>query len=113
MTAYQFGEVVLVPFPFTDQSTAKQRPAVVVSSTRYNAERPDLILMAITSQQRSDPAVGELAVRSWHAAGLLKPSAIKPILTTLEQRLVRRRLGLLDENDRAALHQSLALILGP
>ena len=113
MTAYQFGEVVLVPFPYTDQSTAKQRPAVVVSSTRYHAERPDLILMAITSQQRSEPAIGELAVRSWQAAGLLKPSAIKPILTTLEQRLVRRRLGLLDDNDRAALRQSLALILGP
>jgi len=40
MTAYNFGDVILVPFPFTDQSQAKQRPAVVVSSVRYNTERP-------------------------------------------------------------------------
>jgi mRNA interferase MazF len=34
VTAYQFGDVVLVAFPFTDQVTTKQRPAVVVSSAR-------------------------------------------------------------------------------
>ncbi len=31
MTNYDFGEVVLVPFPFTDQTTTKKRPAVIVS----------------------------------------------------------------------------------
>jgi mRNA interferase MazF len=36
MTAYSFGDVILAPFPFTDQSQAKQRPAVIVSSTRYD-----------------------------------------------------------------------------
>jgi mRNA interferase MazF len=29
--AYSFGDVVLVPFPFTDQSGTKKRPAVIVS----------------------------------------------------------------------------------
>ena len=38
---YAFGDVILVPFPFTDQSTTKQRPAVVISSNRYNTERPN------------------------------------------------------------------------
>ncbi len=45
-----FCAVVLVPFPFTDQATSKRRPAVVISSASYNASRPDVILMAITSQ---------------------------------------------------------------
>lgn len=36
-TKSSFGDVVLVPFPFTDQSGIKKRPAVVVSSQKYNA----------------------------------------------------------------------------
>ncbi len=32
MISFEFGDVVLVPFPFTDQSTTKKRPAIVVSS---------------------------------------------------------------------------------
>jgi len=42
-----FGDVVLVPFPFTDQAGAKKRPAVIVSSSGYNASRRDLVIMAM------------------------------------------------------------------
>jgi mRNA interferase MazF len=49
MTNSEFGDIILVPFPFTDQSTSKKRPAVVISSNHYNTERPDLIIMAVTS----------------------------------------------------------------
>jgi mRNA interferase MazF len=33
---YEFGTIVLVPFPFTDQSASKQRPAVIISDQAYN-----------------------------------------------------------------------------
>jgi len=36
MTDYKFGDIVLVSFPFTDQSTTKKRPALIVSSDSYN-----------------------------------------------------------------------------
>ena len=55
MTDYKFGDVVLIPFPFTNQTTTKRRPAVVVSSTTYHRNHPDLILMAITGQIRPSP----------------------------------------------------------
>jgi mRNA interferase MazF len=55
MTSYDFDDVVLVPFPFTDQTGKKKRPAVVVSSAIYNTTRFDLILMAITSQIKTPP----------------------------------------------------------
>jgi len=65
MISYDFGDVVLVPFPFTDQSASKKRPAVIVSSAAYNAARLDLILMAITSQVRATTAFGEVLIPEW------------------------------------------------
>ena len=50
MTSFGFGQIVLVRFPFTDQSGGKQRPAVVVSNAAYNQARPDAILIAVTSR---------------------------------------------------------------
>ncbi len=111
-TSYSFGDIVLVPFPFTDQSATKRRPAVVVSSRRYHAERPDLIIMAVTSQTRQAGALGEVQVKDWQAAGLIKPSAIKPVITTVEQSLVIRRLGQLKEPDQVNLRKAIGAIIG-
>ena len=63
MTLFEFGDIILVPFPFTDQSTIKKRPAVVISSVDYNAERPDLIIMAVTSQIKPAAIIGEVIVQ--------------------------------------------------
>src|ERR1700676_1088854 len=41
MMSFEFGDVVLVPFPFTNQAASKKRPAVVVSSHAYNTARLD------------------------------------------------------------------------
>ena len=75
MPAYGFGDVVLVPFPFTDQSGVKKRPAVVVSSAAYNEARRDVVIMAVTSQLKSSGAFGEVIIQDWQAASLLRPSA--------------------------------------
>ena len=112
-TGYEFGDVVLVPFPFTDQRSTKQRPAIIVSSELYHQHRPDLIIMAVTSQVRMAPSVGEVAIVKWMEAGLLKPSVLKPLLATIEKRLVLRRLGQLEEEDRGALREVLEVVLGP
>ena len=112
-TSFDFGEVVLVPFPFTDQSAAKKRPAVVVSSAAYNRSRLDVVLMAITSQIRPSLSFGEISVGDWKKAGLLAPSIIKPLLMTIEKTLVLKRLGHLEGQDRAALQRTLQQILNP
>jgi mRNA interferase MazF len=109
---FDFGDVVLVPFPFTSQTSAKRRPAVVVSSRAYSMAKPDIVVMAITSQIRPSPALGEVWVGQWEAAGLLKPSAIKPVFATLEQSLVLRRLGAIGIDDQSALRKAIAQIIG-
>ena len=107
---YEFGDVVLVPFPFTSQTTSKKRPAVIVSNATYNRTRPDVIVMAITSQLHAAPS--EAHIEGWRSAGLLKPSVVKPVLATLEQNLVIRQLGALATKDRDAVRHLIAEILG-
>ena len=109
---FEFGDVVLVPFPFTSQTASKQRPAVVVSTRAYNLAKPDIVMMAITSQLRPTPALGEVWLSQWQAANLIKPSAIKPVFATLEQAMIIRQLGTLDAADQAALRQAISQILG-
>lgn len=76
-TGYRFGDLVLVRFPFTDQTRIKKRPAVVVSSDAYHGQRTDVVLMAVTSQiLRPAGAVGELLITEWQKAGLPKASLI-------------------------------------
>lgn len=111
MTPYEFGDVVLVPFPFTDQSATKKRPAVVVSVGRYNAERPDIVVMAITSQARPANRF-DVPVNLWQEAGLLMPSVIKPVLATIERTLVLKQLGHLGDGDRKMLAEALTGFLG-
>ncbi len=109
---YEFGDVVLVPFPFTDQTTAKQRPAAVVSSLAFHRTRADLIVAAITSRLRPSRTLGETTIFDWQDAGLLKPSLLKPVLATVEKSLVLRHLGRLSDRDRKATTEMLAAVLG-
>jgi mRNA interferase MazF len=109
---FDFGNVVLVPFPFTNLAALKQRPAVVVSSRIYNDAKPDVVIMPVTSQLRSVSSFGEVLIGDWQQANLLKPSMVKPVFATVEQRLIIRPLGVLQAQDQAALRAAIAAVLG-
>ena len=68
--------------------------------------------MAITSQIRPSPTLGEVTIVHWQHAGLLKPSVIKPVVTTIEAHLALRQLGSLHIEDVTALRKVLAVIVG-
>lgn len=100
------GDVVLVPFPFTDLSTIKQRPALVVSPDAWNACQPDVILVAITSQMGVAPEVHDLVLGAADvaAAGLPKPSRVRATkLFTMHAGLLKRTLGRLPETSIQAV----------
>ena len=107
MTQFNRGDVILVPFPFSDQTTAKKRPAIIVSSDAYNSISQDVVIMAITGQVRGRIGVGEFLIGDWQDAGLLKPSAVKSAISTVEQRLVLKTLGKLSSKDLSALEKAL------
>ena len=98
MTHFSRGDVLLIPFPYTDQTGSKRRPCVVLSSDDYNTRRADIIVAPNTSNlasgQFADTQLSDLS-----SAGLPKPSVVKGNLGTLQKTLVIRRLGSLSNSD--------------
>jgi mRNA interferase MazF len=46
---FKQGEILIVPFPFSDLSTIRQRPVLVISNNKYNENSEDIITCGITS----------------------------------------------------------------
>jgi mRNA interferase MazF len=107
-TSFERGAVVLLPFPFSDQSAAKLRPAVVVSPGYPSA---DLLVVAVTSVG-GVLRPGEFALQFWREAGLLHPSFAKRAVTSVTGGLVRKQLGQLRAADLSRLDESLRLWFG-
>lgn len=115
MTPCKPGDVVLLPFPFTDLTTAKQRPAVVISGEAFNTRQRDVIVLAITSQipDALNPEDYRLTPEARRAAGLPKPSIVKcGKLLTVDQRLIRKVLGRLPPEALADVKRHLLGLLG-
>jgi len=108
MTAYDVGDVVLVRFPFTDLTSDKKRPAIILSPLEYLTRFGDIVLMPLTSRPDQDSA---LALLHWKGAGSLKSTWIKPLIGTLSVRLVLRRLGGLQKQDEVTVRAALAGLL--
>ena len=104
---FQRGDVVLVPFPFSDLSTTKVRPAIVVSSALYHATEPDLLLAAITSNIAAATGPLDYVLKDWQTANLRYPSAFKPVLFTLDPTRVIYRIGALTSSDLLEVDQRL------
>jgi mRNA interferase MazF len=92
MDALTAGSVILVPFPFSDLSKSKLRPAVVLAGIRHN----DWILCQVTSNPYSDSKAVTIGDDSFEQGSLQKISYARPgKLFTANQRLIAVEVGLL------------------
>ena len=66
---------IVVTVDFVGATGVKRRPAVIVSTQKYNNERPDVILAIVTSQITRATATTDFILKDWSAAGLTKPPA--------------------------------------
>jgi len=88
----EFGEVILLSFPFSDGTHKKKRPALVLKDLKDG----DIIVSRITSQQYSSDF--DLEISDWKNCGLKLPSVIRfHKIATLEKTLVYKVLGQIDE----------------
>jgi len=105
---YSKGDVVLLPYPFTDLSTSKVRPAVVISSNK--GKYADLFVVPITSRTKNLGA-GEFQLAGWQSAGLNVPSAVKRGCVLVDVALFRKKVGSLATADLNSLSASIKLWL--
>ena len=104
------GEVVLVPFPFSDLSQSKVRPAVCLA----NAGRGDWVLCQITSSPYGDPAAVVLDAPDFASGGLLVASFARPgKLFTAHVALIVRSVGILTPAAFVRVLSAVLAILQP
>jgi mRNA interferase MazF len=94
MVAPSTGAVVLVPFPFSDLSSSKLRPAVVLA----DAARGDWILCQVTSNPYADTRAIELHASDFAQGSLHRASFARPVgLFTAQQRLIVAKVAQLTD----------------
>ncbi|WP_338405709.1 type II toxin-antitoxin system PemK/MazF family toxin [Candidatus Synechococcus calcipolaris] len=108
MPSFFKHDVILIRYPFTDLSSSKVRPAVVVSTSHPSQ---DILITPLTSKTSSLLA-GEFVLSEWAAAGLNVATAVKRGVYTLHERLVIKMIGQLAKVDTDRLEQSLRDWLG-
>lgn len=90
MARFVKGDVVVVPFPFSDLAQAKRRPALVVTKLKGN----DLILCQITSRHTRDEYAITLSDKDFESGGLKQRSHVRPNrLFTADQGIILYRVG--------------------
>ncbi|EIC20438.1 PemK-like protein [Thiorhodovibrio frisius] len=102
------GGVVLLPFPFSDLSETKLRPALLIAETG----RGDWICCQITSQPYADPQAVEIDDNHFAKGSLRRISYVRPgKLFTANRSLFRRSLGLISANALESIRKALIAII--
>ena len=110
---YKAFEVVVVPFPFTDRKEGKRRPALVLSDPiQFNKPSGHTVLAMITSQKNPDWPL-DTAITGNRQAGLTAPSKVRMKLFTLDNRLIVKKIGTLNDKDKKSVTKALRSLLAP
>lgn len=92
------NDVVLLPIPFTDLSSRKVRPAIVIGKNGV-----DLFLVPISSQLTNT----DFPLKEWRETGLNVPCGVKAQVATVEERFVLKIVGVLKPADKQVLDERL------
>ena len=97
-TPFKKWDIILVPFPFTDLSATKKRPALIISPDDYN-KGLDVIIAFVTSNMNQKHRIGDFVISEWKIAKLPKPSMIRMKFATIDKTIIVKQLGKLSDKD--------------
>ncbi len=108
MAEFVSGDVVVVPFPFTDLQASKRRPAVVLATFA----RGDLLICQITSRSESRSAAVAINAADFMRGGIDRPSVALPHrLVTVHEAVILRAAGALTPSKLAELVERVCAVI--
>ncbi|MCB9810772.1 MAG: type II toxin-antitoxin system PemK/MazF family toxin [Candidatus Nomurabacteria bacterium] len=106
---YKRGTIVLVPFPFTDLSGGKVRPALIISKEKSS----DVIVVFITSKIKTAGVKSLVVLHPNEENGIkVKSGIICDKIATLDKKVILGELGYISEFDQANVDKMLKKVLG-
>jgi mRNA interferase MazF len=111
VSRYRPWDVVVVPFPYSDQTQATVRPGVIVSAPRLHQKTRQYYVAMITNAKHA-AWDGDVEVSNLKGAGLPVLSIVRPAkLATFDESAIVRAVGSLPTKDRAEVLKSLSAFL--
>lgn len=92
-------DIVVVPFPFTDIAQAKFRPALVLSQKAFNSKTEHTVFAMITTGAKTT-WFNDVKINDLKKCGLEASSVIRYKIFTLDNRLIKNKIGKLAEKDQ-------------
>ena len=108
------GDIVLIPVPFTDLSSQKRRPAIVISRSSYNRTSADVVVVAMTSSPAAAPYSFRIASGDLVAGALNRPGTVRvDKIYTLAQATILKRFGKVSAAILDRIRQTLVALTAP
>jgi mRNA interferase MazF len=102
------GEIVLIPVPFTDLSSTKRRPVIVISNRVYHQATADMVVVAMTSNPTQAPYSFLITSADLQRGALNRPGMVRvDKIYTLSQTLIVRTFGQVNEQILERIRQLL------
>lgn len=106
-------DLLLIPVPFTDLSSIKRRPVVVLSSTLHNQRGEDVVVAAVTSNLSSRGEGVTISSQDFETGSLPVQSYVRADkIYTLSQTIIVKWLGRLGEPSFQSILSRLDSVLG-
>lgn len=91
---YEQGDIVLIPVPFTDLSSQKRRPVIIISNNTYNHKTKDVVVVAMTSNPIEVDYSFSITSSDLVSGKLNRPAKIRvDKIYTLSQSIIVKKFG--------------------
>lgn len=106
------GDIVLIPIPFTDLSSQKRRPVIVVSNNKYNQKTTDLVVVAMTSNPTNVAHSFAIDNSNLEQGSLNRPGKVRADkIYTLSQNIVVKIFGRVNQKTMARVQQEIVALI--